>query len=308
MCWGRSLSRRRSLRRSSETVGCVRRRLALDEFDFAPRTREHRTRMQSATLRSLVAALLMAMVVGGCGGSEEAQEPGSETPTETATTSTDTTPQPTTYRRLKDQSGAISLEVPVEWRDTITQSSVYPGAHVLRTDTQAVLWAAADTQMLDNGLDTPGVIIEASRSLARRIVRPTGFLPRESGLWFFRHRPRLVLTRECPSARFDGLGDWAPARVRGVGTPSPGRRAEVPVAATGRLVQDKIGRYAWYGVAATWLCPGVPPTVVEILFMTRDRSTLVYMQFPLPAVADGDTMAHVLQTFRLRTAKVPKPT
>jgi hypothetical protein len=264
--------------------------------------------MHSATVRSVVAALLMAMAVGGCGGSEEAQDPGSQTPSATATTSTETTPQSTTYRRVTDQSGAISLEVPVEWRDVLAKPSVYPGAHVLRTDAQAVLWAASDTAMLDNGLDTPGVIIEASKSLGRRIVRPTGFLPRESGLWFFRHRPRLVLTRECPSARFDGLGDWAPAPVRGVGTlAKAGRRAEVPVAATGQLVHEKIGRFTAYGVTATWLCPGVPPTVVEILFVSRDRSTFVYMQFPLPAVADGDTMAHMLDTFRLRTAKVPKP-
>jgi hypothetical protein len=179
--------------------------------------------------------------------------------------------------QIQDDTGAISVEVPQDWQDH-TGKAFGPW--------QAALAASPSFDDYSSGWDVPGIAIGVSKTLGKQVADAN--VPEiELVSAFASVSPRDATAADCdPSVKSYVIGS---------------ETSDNPFT---QLLGDMVD----FGVADLYgNCGGHGAVFGDLAALSKDHTSLLYVQFTLTTDADIDALQHALETLQVDFAKVPQP-
>jgi hypothetical protein len=184
----------------------------------------------------------------------------------------------TSFGPVSDATGAVTMEVPTEWSETV-------GEVAAESPYQAGLAASPNLQGYSNSWDFPGAYLGVSKSLGQQVA--TAELPDVKLTEVFAAlSPRNALKQDCdPSVRS--------------GVIRPGEQNAFAVNLTDLLEFGNVDLYS--------NCGGQGGAFIDFAGLSKDRTSVLYMQIGLVAGKDVGATLRMIETLAIDFTKVPEP-
>jgi hypothetical protein len=179
--------------------------------------------------------------------------------------------------QIQDDTGAISVEVPQDWKDHIGKAF---------GPWQAALAASPSFDDYSSSWDVPGIAIGASKTLGKQVADAN--VPEIALVDAFSSvSPRDATAADCDPKVESFL----------IGSDSDNPFSQL------------LGGMVEFGLADLYSnCGGNGAVFGDLAGLSKDHTTLLYLQFTLTTQADIDALQHALETLQVDFAKVPEPT
>jgi len=182
------------------------------------------------------------------------------------------------FGRIQDSTGAISMEVPTEWSEVVGDASA-------QSPFQAAMAASPDLEGYEKSWDFPGVFLGVSKTLGAQVAAAEAPEVALSSV-FSALSPREALKEACDPTV----------------TPFPIRAGEANVFASELSDLVEFGQADFYTN-----CGGNGAAFVDLAGLSKDRSSVVYMQVGLVRQADIGATRRMVETLQLDFTRVPAP-
>jgi hypothetical protein len=183
----------------------------------------------------------------------------------------------TTYVSIKDKSGALSMEVPQEWKD-VNPNALGPFS--------AALAASPDFGKYSSGWDVPGVAVGVSTTLGKQVA--SAALPElELPTAFASLSPRDALRQDCDP----DVKTWL-----------------IGAGGSEGYFNQTLGKLLDFGLLDAYSnCGGNGAAFIDFAGLSKDRAQLVYGQFTVVSDGDVDPVRHILATLNVDSNSTPAP-